>query len=123
VVSSNDQCYPVQIIASLDESRLDLVARSKAVLGPFWFVSFCRMKPVHGGPFTSEKCHGFAFADGAQAEAAAAQSRGFRCHRRPMRQQVSDKLQIFSSGVPPDGRQTSAGFVGSWYPAIVDCSD
>jgi hypothetical protein len=54
VVSGNDQRYPVQIIALLDESRLDLVARSKAVLGPFWFVSFCRVKPLQGRPLTSE---------------------------------------------------------------------
>src|SRR6202167_672512 len=47
VLSGDDQRYPVQMIALLDESRLDLVARSKAVLGPFLLVSFCRMKPFH----------------------------------------------------------------------------
>ena len=59
MVSGNEQRNPVQIIAVLRESRLDLVALSKAVLGPFLFVSLCRMKPVHGAPFTSEKCHSF----------------------------------------------------------------
>jgi hypothetical protein len=49
VVSGNDQRYPVQMIALLDESRLDLLTRSKAALGPFLFVLFCRMKPFHGG--------------------------------------------------------------------------
>src|SRR6202161_1955157 len=49
VVSGNDQRYPVQMIALLDESRLDLLTRSKAALGPFLLVLFCRMKPFHGG--------------------------------------------------------------------------
>jgi hypothetical protein len=64
------------MIALLDESRLDLVARSKAGLGPFLFVLFCRMKPFHGVLLTSEKCHGLPSADGAHyAEAAAPRER------------------------------------------------
>jgi hypothetical protein len=58
-VPGNEQRDPVQMIALLDESRLDLVARSKAVLGSFLFISFCRMKPIHCGPFTREKCDDF----------------------------------------------------------------
>jgi hypothetical protein len=46
-VSGNDQRYPVQVIALLGESGLDLVGRSKAVLEPSLFVSFCRVKPLH----------------------------------------------------------------------------
>src|ERR1700733_621758 len=56
VVSGNDQRYPVQMIALFDESRLDLLTRSKAVLGPFPFVLFCRMKPFHGGLLTLLRC-------------------------------------------------------------------
>jgi hypothetical protein len=65
VVSGNDQRYPVQMISLLDESRLDLVAQSEAVLRPFLFALFCRMKPVYCGPLTSENVTAFPSADGA----------------------------------------------------------
>src|SRR5579864_5236557 len=66
------------------------------------------MKPFHDGPLTLKKRHSFSSADGANyGEATSLRSRGSSDRNRPMRRRVPDKLQVFSSGATPDGKQTS----------------